>query len=149
MGMRQGLREERDQDEGAELCKLGTVCGHHEVVWAGQDGTERGWDRIRLEGWDGMGGMGGMGWDGVRTGCDGKSGVCDREGMGSELAVVGWEWGEMRWEEDMTRRRWEWHRDMVKCAESWTAIKMEWGEGSLVTESNGIGTRWDKEREET
>lgn len=68
--------------------------------------------------------------------------------MGSELDVVGWEWGGMRWGEDMTRRGWEWHRGRVECAGSWMAVRMKWGKGSLQMESSGIGTRWDKEREE-
>ncbi|XP_016157010.1 PREDICTED: beta-synuclein [Ficedula albicollis] len=29
-----------DEDKGVELCKLGTVCGDHDVEWPGQDGSK-------------------------------------------------------------------------------------------------------------
>lgn len=97
-------------------------------MWYGQGRTEH------REGGIASGWRVGIGWDGedeIRIGWDGESGGCDGEGTGPELDVEGWEWGGMRWEEDMTRRGWEWHRDRVECGGSWMVIRMEWGKGSL------------------
>lgn len=116
------------------------------VMWYRQSRMVHGKGGI-ASGW--KGGIRWDGEDGVRTGCDGESGGCGGEGVGSELDVVGWDWGGMRWEEDMTRRGCEWHRDRVECGGSWMATRMEWDEGSLQMESSRIWTRWDEEREET
>lgn len=127
-----------DQDEGVDLCKVGTMCGVHGVVRAGQGGHGEGGI---APGW--KVGIGRDGEDGIRTGCDGERG----DGFGTGYSGTGMGWDEVGRGHD--EKGMGMHRDRVECGGSWMALRMEWGKGSLWMESDGIRTRWDKDREET